>query len=551
MAAGSLAEGAPATAADLLARAAAEPPAEEERAGVLLALGRAEAAAGRRGAADRLREALEITREPRDRAGILLEQGRLLYLGGSPGPAAEAFEAGLAALDADGGDDASLSAQLQAGWLTAARLELPLRARAAEITYAIAADPPRGENYGERALLSHIAGQLTFDAEPRERTLELARRAVGDGQLIADETSDGMAWIAAGGALGWCDDFDGFESLAQHAIDDARRRGSVLGFATGVYMLSFSHYYRGMLLDAVADAEQCIAAERDGWRHFLTAALGQLAWALIERGELNRAAEQLRRAEADPTLAATSAHALVLEARARLELTRGQPQAALATALEAGRVTSEARIPNPSIFPWRSRAAIAAGAIGRPEQAEELLSEELELARRFGAPRPIAVALIAAGTVRGRAGIDALEEAVELAAASPARLEHARALVALGAALRRNGQIAAAGDRLRAGLEAATALGAVRLEERARAELLASGVRPRRRRTGGVEGLTAAERRVAEAAVGGMSNREIAEAFFVSLRTVETHLTHAYQKLGIQTRGQLRGALSAADANAR
>jgi DNA-binding CsgD family transcriptional regulator len=354
-----------------------------------------------------------------------------------------------------------------------------------------------------------------------------------------------MSWIAALGARGWGDDFDGFEELAHHAIDDARRRGSVHGFATGAYAFSFSHYYRGMLIDAIADAEQAIAAERDGWRHFLTVALGQLAWALIERDQLDAAAAQLARAEAQTTLAGTSAHALVLEARARLELIRGQPRAALASALESGRVATAAHIPNPSIFPWRSRAALAAAALGDREQAEELLEEELRLARRFGAPRPIAVALGAAGAVRGVDGLDALEEAVEIAAASPARLEHARALVALGAALRRRGQIGSARDRLRAGMDAAAALGAVRLEERARLELTAAGVRPRRRRSSGVDALTAAERRVAEAAREGMTNREIAESFFISLRTVETHLTHAYQKLGIQSRGELAAALLA------
>jgi tetratricopeptide (TPR) repeat protein len=169
------------------------------------------------------------------------------------------------------------------------------------------------------------------------------------------------------GTLGWSDHFDAFEALQGHALADARRRGSVIGFATAMYGLNFSHYYRGMLADAVADAEQAIAAERAGWRHFLTAARAQLAWALIELGELDAAAHQLDRARNDNALEQTSAHALVLEARARIELVRGVPRRALESALAAGRVFAEARIPNPSIVPWRSRAAIAAGAIGDRE----------------------------------------------------------------------------------------------------------------------------------------------------------------------------------------
>jgi DNA-binding CsgD family transcriptional regulator len=312
-----------------------------------------------------------------------------------------------------------------------------------------------------------------------------------------------------------------------------------------MYGQNFHHYYRGMLAEAVADAEQAIAAERDGWRHFLTAARAQLGWALIERGELDQAAAQLDQAAVDAALEQTSAQGLVLEARARIELIRGQPDRALQSALAAGKVFTDARISNPSILPWRSRAAIAAGAAGDRESAEDLLEEELELARRFGAPRPIGVALIAAGIVRGPTGVEALEEATETLTASPARLEHARAQVMLGAALRRRGSINAARDTLGRGLDAAVSCGASMLEERARRELAATGVRPQRRPVSGVESLTPAERRVAQSAIDGLTNREIAQSLFVSLRTVETHLTHCYQKLGIQARGELVGALRA------
>jgi len=54
----------------------------------------------------------------------------------------------------------------------------------------------------------------------------------------------------------------------------------------------------------------------------------------------------------------------------------------------------------------------------------------------------------------------------------------------------------------------------------------------------------ASERRVAQLAAGGLSNREIAQQLFVTTRTVEGHLTHAYQKLAITTREQLPGALA-------
>lgn len=545
-----LAEGAPATAADLLARAWVEPPSEGDRPHVLIELGRAELAAGRPEATARVRTAVEMLVEPRDRARALLDLGRALYVAGKPRDAADALDRGLLELGAAGAHEPSLIAELQAAWLSVARTEVPLRARATELLGEIGRRPPRGESYGERALLAQVAGQLTFEGEPRELPLELARLALGDGDLIRQETSDGNAWVAAMGALGWGDDFDAYEDLHADAMEDARRRGSVIGFAAVSYGLSFSHYYRGMLGRAIADAEQAIAAERDGWRQFLPAARAQLAWTLTERGELDAAAATLERARSDPTWEQSAMQALVLEAEARVQLARGQNERALETALEAGRILEQALIINPSIVPWRSRAAIAAARVGRVDEAEALLDEALALARRFGAPRPLGVALTARGMVRGAAGVEVLEEAVEVLAASPARLEHTRALVYLGAALRRRGKVKAAREILEAGHEASVACEALALEDRARVELAAAGARPRRRRFRGVEALTPAELRVAKLAARQQTNREIAESLFVSLRTVETHLTHAYRKLGIDSRVKLVTALQSTEGDA-
>ena len=85
--------------------------------------------------------------------------------------------------------------------------------------------------------------------------------------------------------------------------------------------------------------------------------------------------------------------------------------------------------------------------------------------------------------------------------------------------------------------------GARPLAERARQELLACGARPRRLVLSGVESLTVSERRVAEMAAGGKSNPEIAQALFVTRKTVEAHLAQAYRKLDIGSREQLPAAL--------
>jgi DNA-binding NarL/FixJ family response regulator len=146
----------------------------------------------------------------------------------------------------------------------------------------------------------------------------------------------------------------------------------------------------------------------------------------------------------------------------------------------------------------------------------------------------------------GEAGLGLLQEAVEVLASSEARLEHARALVDLGAALRRGNQRSEAREKLREGVDLALVLGAHELARRANEEIAASGARPRRVLRTGLDALTASERRVAQLAADGMSNKEIAQTLFVTIKTVEVHLSHAYRKLEISSRAQLGEALASA-----
>jgi DNA-binding CsgD family transcriptional regulator len=126
---------------------------------------------------------------------------------------------------------------------------------------------------------------------------------------------------------------------------------------------------------------------------------------------------------------------------------------------------------------------------------------------------------------------------------SPARLEHARAVTDLGAALRRANRRADARPLLERGLALAQRCGAHALSKRASTELRTIGVRPRTPLRTGPDELTASERRVCELAADGLSNPQIAQALFVTRKTVETHLGRAYRKLDVARRGELAGAL--------
>jgi DNA-binding CsgD family transcriptional regulator len=187
---------------------------------------------------------------------------------------------------------------------------------------------------------------------------------------------------------------------------------------------------------------------------------------------------------------------------------------------------------------------MAAVRLGRFEEARELSSSELAASRRFGAPRAVGISLLSAGLVEpGAGGVELMREAVAVLEGSPARLEHARALVMLGGALRRVGHSTDAREPLREALEMAHGFGAYALASGAHTELITAGARPRRPTTTGVDALTPGERRVAAMAADGMSNREIAEDLFVTVKAVQWHLRNVYKKLDVTGRGELAAAL--------
>lgn len=182
---------------------------------------------------------------------------------------------------------------------------------------------------------------------------------------------------------------------------------------------------------------------------------------------------------------------------------------------------------------------------GDPMRARDLAEEELGLSRAWGTPRAIGISLRTLALVaQGADSLDLLQTSVTTLENSGAPLELARSLVELGSVLRRQKKRNDAREPLAAGMEIAHRCGAKALTQKAREELVMTGARPRRPGRRGPAALTSAERRVAGLAAEGMTNREIAQSLFVTLRTVEVHLTHTYQKLGISSRENLRASLA-------
>jgi DNA-binding CsgD family transcriptional regulator len=268
--------------------------------------------------------------------------------------------------------------------------------------------------------------------------------------------------------------------------------------------------------------------------------------ALLERGAVVAAGRALERAALSDAPPDKLPMSEMLFARGLFRGAQGDRAGALEDLLACGeRLVSTGSL-SPAAFPGRSSAALAHLALGDRDEAQRLAAEEVALARAFEALRPLGIALRAAGlTEGGPSGLDLLREAVTVLEPSEARLELARALVDLGSAVRRAGRRSEARSLLRRGHDLARECGGLALAERAGVELPATGARPRGQLTTGVDALTPSERRVAAMAADGLSNPQIAQALFVSLKTVETHLGHAYQKLGVHSRSELPDELRA------
>jgi class 3 adenylate cyclase/DNA-binding CsgD family transcriptional regulator len=534
-----LAEGAPEAAAALLQRAVREPPPASERHVVQRLLGRALIRG--RGAAGLapLRAAVEAAPDPRARAEAAIELAAALE-GLSRNTEATAVYA-QALRDISPTDD-PLVDTLEAALAVAASQHLSTLPRALEALAAMSSRQPDegGPNAVTRAVMAVAAA-----AAGNPEGVAMARAALADGELFEADTSVAIGMAIA--PLVWGDRLDEALSAWDEVIERARRHGAPLRFAFAITYRAQVYLRSGRLVDAEADARAALEVPDEMWVASVpvdTVAL--LAEALIDRGDLDEAEKLLAPAGPGSDLSDYLGNNLLLMARGRLRLTQGRAAEAADDLLELGRRCEAWTLRNPAAFPWRSHAALALSHHDR-QRAIALAEEELGLAAAFGAPRALGISLRAAGLVEhGPGGLRRLREAVHVLDSSPAVLERARTLIALGGAERRAGERSRARNTLAEGLDAAAACGAHALVERARAELRAAGARPRRDRITGRDALTASELRVARLATEGKTNREIAEALWVTLSTVETHLTRVYRKLDIAERSELEEALQSA-----
>jgi DNA-binding CsgD family transcriptional regulator len=531
--------GAPEDAVAYLSRALAEGGDSELRARTYFELAKAERLAGQNTCIESFAEARRLARDPVLRGEAAFELAGALAMSGEwEAPIGVAAEA-----EAELGEHAP---------------ELSLcfeRLRA-----GVSAYDPRLVSEFDRRLGAYR--ELASKDSPPARAIALLlanidvfRGGEGPGQAIrlgrdwdVDElVAAGMEeWGISQGlaALVYSEELEQARHVTEALLSSATQRGSVFAVFTALGYRGLIEARCGNL--AAAEQELRAALEPARERGFAFAVPSLLSFAtdvVVERPEAGDLLSLAEHFELGP-MAAVANGALLFDMRGRARHACGNTAQGIEDMRRAGEIYAKLGFFNPNVSNWRSELALMIRG-DDPEGACRLAYEELEDARRVGHSRAIGLTLRALGlVVGGLDGLRHLEEAVKTLDGSPARLVHARALVDYGAALRRSGERAAARKPLTTGLDAAVRAGATRLVERAKVELAAAGARPRRLQASGPESLTPAELRVARLAAEGRTNLEIARALFVTPKTVDTHLSHVYAKLGISSRQALGTALT-------
>jgi DNA-binding CsgD family transcriptional regulator len=544
-AAGACERGAPEAAIRYLRRACAEPPARADQVDLWVELGTVALSVDPAEAVDALREALAIGTDPQRRSRITLLLAKALTYADHPREAIDLLEAAVP----EGPRTAvPLAMELEAELLlwglwwadnNRRRTHLDRLGRAATLAGSA--------SMADRQILTLRAWRIVIGGGHVTEAVDLARRAWGHGIGFRDEfelaTVTGMVFL-------FCDELAFAEQLFRDGIESLRSLGRLAHLPFLYAHLAHVLTRAGRLVDAETEA-------RTGWELIGERGRALPAWwysvcslllTLVERGAVDEAVDLITAQGLGQALPDAVIFPLPRDVRGLARIAAGETASGVADLLAAGRWFEERQWSNPTRSMWSTAVPRALIAIGRSDEARSLARRTLERARQFGSPWALGRALRAAGLAEGgEVGLELLGESVSALTDSPARLEYTRSLVEFGAALRRANRRAEARGHLERGMDLARRSGALGLARQAHDELRATGARPRRLVLSGIEALTPKEHQVAHLAAAGKSNPEIAQALFVTRKTVETHLGAVYRKLDVSSRTELSAVLARAD----
>ncbi|ORK00454.1 helix-turn-helix transcriptional regulator [Prescottella equi] len=333
----------------------------------------------------------------------------------------------------------------------------------------------------------------------------------------------------------------------ESAVPTVHRSGSVRISLWAQAWLARTHFLLGSWDDALATVSRAAVQIDDvglevvrPLTHWTGAAIHAL------RGDWPRAEEHLRRAGA-----AAHNYEIMLApaclAQAQCAEVAADYEGVLRVLEPLVAMRPRAGIDEPGPWPWPDSYANALVMTGRVDEADEFLVPYERLAAERG-HRSSAARM---GSVRGRilgarsdidGAVDAFETALQLLSPLPLPFDRAKVTYSYGQTLRRAGKRREADALMRAARDLYDALGAATYVQRCDRELKAGGLKATRTGSDRTD-LTPQERAVADLVAAGLSNKEVAGELFLSVKTIQYHLTRIYAKLGVRSRGELAAYL--------
>ncbi|MFP5372961.1 MAG: BTAD domain-containing putative transcriptional regulator, partial [Actinomycetes bacterium] len=504
------ARGASDSAVTLLRRALAELPTGEVRCSVLTELGLLESLIDGAASTEHLLQAYDLHQDPQDRADLAVAIARTEVFASPPGVATAFAREALADVAPELTDhrQALLAIERTGGYMHG--LERDEWGRTAP-------PEPAGDGDGARMLAASLAFEAMVDGTDRQRAVALARFSLEGDRLWTVDT--GLFWVVAATVRMLSDDDLG--DFWVRARAQAHARGSLfMALSTSIWE-GYWRWRRGELDEALA----CLTAALDQDRMWGGSGIGEPYTRSFQIGcHLDRGDVAAARRVADAALAGPAlgeGGRLMGHAVARLLAVEGRPAEALA-ALDA--IPLPVPVRNPVWNPWLTTAAIALDRLGRTDEAQTLMQEEVARLRRWGAPSYLGTALCRLGKLRGEDGLPDMREAVEVLTPTYAAVELARARCMLGSRAQVPDEEAV--PLLRAALDTALDRGASGIQRRARAALARRGC-PDVSGRDAKRGPTSTERRILELAAAGHGIRDIAQQLFLTPGTVQAALESA------------------------
>lgn len=402
---------------------------------------------------------------------------------------------------------------------------------------AAAVPPKAGDTTAQRCLLGVVAEATMRRGGSIDAAVGHARAALADPDALTD-----WSMLSAASVLRVAGHTEEALTVLDRAVDAFSRNGDSLAHCRSLVQRALVHMSLGDIQPATKDASAAVQAMRAGWQ--LPRAVILLAWLSLQTGDIPLAARLLDEVDEDEIRHLTPTHREYLRTLGWLAFARDEIPLAADRMTACATVMTATGLHDPSALPSWTDIIQVLSLAGRDTNAA--MREVDRLAKAWPSRESAAFSLLArAYTTSGPAALDMAKAASDGFAAVPSLLQQARTELLLGQRWTGAGQAREARTHLRAAVGLALRAGSRTLADSARTMLLGVGGRMRVPSTAdGLAVLTASERKVVELAAAGVTNRAIADHLFVTLRTVEVHLTRAYRKLGISSRSELADVLA-------